>query len=279
LFTPGWFPDPHRRFDYRYHNGDRWTADVSLDGVRSVDPHGVQPNSTLRPAPGAWAPAPPTPRWHHPARRRAVAACWLGLGAVVTAWVPFLFVVGAGAAVAALVTGIGSLRRARLPVPEPGSVAGPPGSPTAVPLGPPPGSVQVQDTGHRLAVIGISAAAVALGLSVVGVVLTRTTIREFDAYTDPGRYDLTPGHCALDGPRAVFDGTITNQEAAAHGYVLRLEYRDGTRLVATAAIVVPTVAAGNTVSWHDEIRVGNVALACEVTDVNGPYPFGVPVDG
>ena len=34
----GWYPDPTGRFEYRYHNDRHWTADVSTNGQRYVDP-------------------------------------------------------------------------------------------------------------------------------------------------------------------------------------------------------------------------------------------------
>jgi hypothetical protein len=40
-YRAGWYPDPLGRFDHRWYDGTRWTADVSLDGVRRVDPAGI----------------------------------------------------------------------------------------------------------------------------------------------------------------------------------------------------------------------------------------------
>jgi len=40
-YAPGWYPDPLDRFDLRFHNGRDWTADVSRDGQRFVDPAGA----------------------------------------------------------------------------------------------------------------------------------------------------------------------------------------------------------------------------------------------
>jgi hypothetical protein len=33
-----WYPDPHGRFELRYHDGARWTDNVSTGGVVSKDP-------------------------------------------------------------------------------------------------------------------------------------------------------------------------------------------------------------------------------------------------
>ncbi len=40
-YTPDWYPDPHGRFDQRYHNGTVWTAYVARDGEQLTDPDGV----------------------------------------------------------------------------------------------------------------------------------------------------------------------------------------------------------------------------------------------
>lgn len=96
-FASGWYADPIGRFHLRYHNGGEWTADVSSDGVRYVDPLGVSV-----PSPDNAAPNP-----------TATAAMVLGIIAVSTAWMPFLVVIGIVAALIALPLGIIGLRRSR----------------------------------------------------------------------------------------------------------------------------------------------------------------------
>ena len=50
----GWKPDPYRRFDSRYHNGEAWTEHVTVDGVQSTDPLVDQgPGEGLSLPPGA----------------------------------------------------------------------------------------------------------------------------------------------------------------------------------------------------------------------------------
>ena len=95
-----WYPDPYGRFEYRFHNGSAWTADVSTQGIRYVDPSGVAPSSgPARP------PAPP--------RRDglATAAMVLGIISLTISWIPILFVAGAVCAVLALVFGTIAIRR------------------------------------------------------------------------------------------------------------------------------------------------------------------------
>ncbi len=35
--TPGWYPDPHHRFELRYHDGERWSDHVASGGVQITD--------------------------------------------------------------------------------------------------------------------------------------------------------------------------------------------------------------------------------------------------
>ena len=96
-----WWDDPTGRFDQRYHNGVRWTADVALDGVRYVDP--------LPEAPGPGGPPP-----DRDARNgRAVAALVLGIVGMTLGWLPYVFAVGAVASLLAVFLGVRELRRAR----------------------------------------------------------------------------------------------------------------------------------------------------------------------
>ena len=86
MLPPGWYADPSGRFEYRFHNGSTWTADVSSGGQRFVDPLGRSPTP----------PASVLPRAHD--RRNATA--WrsavdvLGIVAISIAWMPFIVVVG-----------------------------------------------------------------------------------------------------------------------------------------------------------------------------------------
>jgi hypothetical protein len=95
-----WYPDPFGRFEYRFHNGSAWTADVSRNGVRYVDPAGAAPSGD---------PAPPPRRTTRDGL--ATASMVLGIISLSISWVPILFVVGAVCAVLALVFGTIAFRR------------------------------------------------------------------------------------------------------------------------------------------------------------------------
>ena len=106
----GWHPDPYGRFEYRYHNGAQWTADVAMGGRRFVDPNG-SPGSPL--APGAYPmQAPNVPPVAPRTRGFAVASFIIGLISVLAAWLPFVFAAAAVGAALALVFGILGARKA-----------------------------------------------------------------------------------------------------------------------------------------------------------------------
>lgn len=89
----GWYPDPARRFELRWHNGEQWTADVAVHGQRHVDP----------------VPATGTTR-DDERNGRAVTALVLGLVAIAVVWVPVFFVAGAVAAAIGVTMAIVALR-------------------------------------------------------------------------------------------------------------------------------------------------------------------------
>ena len=95
-----WYPDPFGRYDYRFHNGTSWTADVSTHGIRYVDPLGAAPSG-----------GPPGQPQRTKRDGLATASMVLGIVALCTSWVPVLFVAGAVCAVLALIFGAVAIRR------------------------------------------------------------------------------------------------------------------------------------------------------------------------
>lgn len=100
-YAAGWYPDPGGEHDHRYHNGTSWTADVSTDGVRSVQ-------------------ALPDPSNHrHP--RSGTVPLALGVVSMSIAWIPFVCFVAVVVAIVAVVLG---LRRRSDPVASGAATAG-----------------------------------------------------------------------------------------------------------------------------------------------------------
>ena len=129
----GWYPDPTGRFEYRYHNDRHWTADVSTNGQRYVDP---LPTPVAGPATGIAAPAAAPPP-DGGGNGTAIASMVCGIVALVIAWLPFIGVIGLVAAVVGLALAIPALRRSHRRLapaaasPSPGSSRAPSASSSA----------------------------------------------------------------------------------------------------------------------------------------------------
>ena len=244
--TAGWYPDPTRRFELRYFNGSRWTADVSVYGQRQIDNGG--PTSS-RPQ---WTPSatPTLP----PGRGFAVASFVLALGAVVIGWIPFIFVLAVGAALTALVFAVIGIRRARV----------------------------ADGRGLGFAVAGAVLAPMALGICVVGFVLTRVVLDEVDKFVDPGKYELVENQpCEVVDGVASFTGSITNLDTTSTAYTLTVTYVDispqgSRRRIPSDSVNIAEVAPGQTSTWQSVRLVADAeSVECNVVTVYGPTPFGL----
>lgn len=233
-YTPGWFPDPTARFEVRYHNGVSWTGDVATNGQRFVDPLN---------APGAAGTGGPAVRPVGGSAKNgaAVAALVLGIVAAATAWMPFVFVIGAVCAVIALVMAITARRRAR-------AGAGRGGMATA----------------------GLVLGIVALPLVVVGFLFTRIVL----GMLDPGEYDVAVD-CDWVAGRASLEGTITNLDDEARGYLVLVRFvREGTSSgLGDLTLQVDEVAPGEVGTFTGGITTDVESVGCEVVEVFGGIPF------
>ena len=253
--TPaGWFPDPLRRYDHRWYNGTSWTADVSIDGRRFVDPVPLDTPSTPAFAPG-WPPAGAAPGvWVSPAtppsRTLAVLALISGLVAVTTGWMPIFFVFGAIAGVAAITLGIVARGRIR---------AG-------------------RARGSGMAVAGLVLGPIGLATCVIGVVLTGALLREVSEYTEPGPVDVEIVSCSAEGRSVRMTGTIENLDDETHDYSIVVEVLDDGDLIERDSTEVTGVAAGEVRDWERLVLTRGDTPAvpqCEIFAVNGPFPFGL----
>jgi hypothetical protein len=239
----GWHPDPQRRYEFRYFNGERWTTDVAADGRRFVDPGG----------PAGWQATPVDARRRPPGRGQAIAAFVVSLCSLAVAWAPFVVVVAAAGAVTAVVLGVIALRRGR----------------------------GVPDSGRGLAIAGIAVAPFALALCTVGVLLTAAVVREVDDFLNPGRYELVADlPCNVDGDTVRFTGSIRNLDDRQHDYRITIEILRGVRVVHRSNVPVVGVAPDATVRWGAEATVraepaSSASVTCRVGDVRGPSPFGI----
>lgn len=224
---PGWYPDPYHRYQYRYFNGQQWTADVSVDGRRFVD--NLPLTSTYRPAYAQAA---------KPKKGFAVASMVIGICSVVVAWMPFMFFFGIIGLILSIVFGLIGLARARKPDGE----------------------------GKGLAIAGLVLAAVSLALVPVGVVLTGKVIDQVRDLADPGPYDVAITTCEQRELSTRVEGTITNLDDRTRGYVITVALlNDQGRIIDRAEVTVDTVFAGDSDAFSANLAAE--PGSCEVYDV------------
>lgn len=237
-YPSGWFPDPLGRYDHRWFNGSAWTSDVSMNGQRFVDPLGIAPGPHGGPATYGQATT---------GNRAATAALVCGLIAVAIAWVPLLVVAGLVLAIIAVVFGAKGLRNSR-----------------------------TSGAGKGRAVTGLVTGVLALGLSVVGVILTIGVFREVIAFVEPGPRLVEEVECTVDGREATVTGTLTNLDDQERGYVVFVTIDGSTRYTE-----IDDVTPDSTVDWIVRVdgRFGADTFECDPdVVVNGPFPYGIETD-
>ena len=233
--SPGWYPDPAGRFETRFHNGHAWTADVSTNGDRYVDPLGVG------------TPQPPDSQ----PNRLATAAMVLGIISLAVGWMPFLFVVGAIAALLALVFGTVGLRHSR-----------------------------ASDSGRSYAVTGLVTGGVGLITCVVGLLLSIVVIDALDRYNHPNPNEAVISTCDLSGSTATLIGELTNLGDDTADFSIDTAFlRPGTNNAhRSARIAVNNVAAGTSAEFEVTRDVSLAEIECIIRDVDGPLPFGLEIE-
>jgi hypothetical protein len=233
----GWYADPTGRYEHRYYNGRAWTADVSAGGQRFVDPLGLRGRDQ------------PDARSANSAA--GTAAMVLGIVAISIAWMPFVVVLGAIAALLALVFGWIGLRRAR-------------------------------DSGgsRSFAVVGLATGASALVAATVGVLLTMVVLDVYDDYLNPQPHTIAVTECELQGSRATMAGVLSNTGDRTADYSVLIGFvRPGTdNAHRSERVSVDDVEPGADAPFTAQSQVDLDAIDCVILDVNGPLPFGVAVD-
>jgi Protein of unknown function (DUF2510) len=246
LYQPGWYPDPSGRFEFRFHNGSLWTADVSTNGQRYVDPLGASP------APSQPSFSPTAPRSGEQGNGLALASMILGITAASIAWMPFIVAIGAICAFLALLFGLialGPSRRGR--------------------------------TGRGFAIAGLVTGALAAALCVVGVIFSIAVVDAVDRYDNPAENRASITSCELDGTNAHVVGTIENLDDFSADFTIRIALtRPGTdNPHRVARAFVDDVAPGEAAEFELTRQVGLNDVDCLITGVTGPLPFGLDVEG
>jgi hypothetical protein len=243
----GWYPDPMGRFEYRYHNGQAWTADVSTGGQRYVDPLAPPGQGPVGPGPSGGGTLPP------PGRRAgngiALAGMVCGIVSLVIGWAPVIGLLGLVAACVGLGLSIPGLARARR-------------------------------TGERraFAITGLITSVAGIVLGVLGILFTVLLWRAVDRYESPGAHTQQLECGVDDGGFIVARGSVTNESTRTRGYsvLVRLDVDERHR------VEVDDVAPGESGSFtvrSDQSGHGTGdADACAIVEVNGPVPFGLEPD-
>ena len=237
---PGWYPDPTGRFEHRYHNGARWTADVAANGQRYVDPVAGQ--------------RPPMPtRAGQPSRPNGLATAGMVCGVVGLAisWIPFLAFVGLVTAIIGVVFGAVGLRRSR-----------------------PSGDRRAS------AITGVVTGTAGILVSVFGIWLTFAITRALDEYESPEPSDAELSSCSAVGDDVVAKGSIRNLGDDEQTYTVHVRLERGTRRSRVRRAVVDDVAPAAEATFSVEADLGDVTTetTCEIEVVRGPPPFGLDVD-
>ena len=178
----------------------------------------------------------------------ATAAVTCGIIALLFAWMPLLVVVGFTLAVIALIAGWRGVVRARQ-----------------------------NSIGRASAIAGLVTGGVALGLSVVGVVLTISAFREVSAFVDPGPHDARVDACSVVPGEIVVTGSIENLGASTEDftvYAVVTEPEDVADLFTTVDAVAP-----GEVREFEMRRTQVVSGECDARlVVHGPLPWGLEME-
>ena len=238
----GWYPDPAARFELRYHNGVAWTADVSTNGDRFVDPLGTQP--------GAVGP-PHTPQ-SGAKNVAATASMVCGIIAIGLGWLPFIFALAAISGVMAVVLGVRARRRAKTPGPQFG-------------------------VGTGMATAGLILGPIGLIACVGGLILSIVMVSAIDRFENPAANNTAITSCERDGTDVTAQGELTNASDDTASFTVRVSFvRPGTDNPRRQAnVIVSDVEPGQTRSFE---VIGSVPLEkvdCIIASVRGELPFGV----
>jgi hypothetical protein len=241
MYEPGWYPDPSGRFEFRFHNGSLWTADVSTNGQRYVDPLGAGPTTRQT-------------SFADPSAGRnglALASMILGIVAASIAWMPFIVVVGAVCALLAILFGAIALAR--------GGKTG---------------------RGRGFAIAGLVTGVIAAMLCIVGVIFSFAVVRAVDRFDNPAANRVRVTSCELEGTTARVVGEIENLDDVEADFTVRIAFtRPGTdNPHRSGRASVDDVAPGETAEFELTRQVGLDAVDCIVTDVTGPLPFGLEIE-
>jgi Protein of unknown function (DUF2510) len=248
-WVSGWYPDPTGRFEYRYHNGTAWTADVSTGGRRFVDAL-AQPAPPFASGPtgGPVGAVGRTPTPVGVGNGIALAGMVCGIVSLVIGWVPFIGLLGIVAAIVGLSLSI-------------------------------PGLARAKETGERrsFAITGIITSVIGLVVGALGIVFAVVLFRAVQRFDSPGAHDARLVSCAAEDGYLVAKGEITNNSSRERDYTILVRLESGERHRIEVDNVAPQATAPFTARSDASESVtgeGN----CAIVEVNGPIPFDLDPD-
>jgi hypothetical protein len=183
--------------------------------------------------------------------RIATAAMTCGLVGGFLAWIPLVVAIGFVLGVLALVFGIKGLRRSRL-----------------------------VGTGRGFAITGIVSGAVALALSVVGIVWSVKVLTEVIDFIEPGPVTAEITSCEMTESAIVVRGELINlsderRDYTVYGWVTSPFNEQHSDMISELSAVPPNQPVPFTLQ---RLRAGE-AGSCEAeVDVQGPAPYGLEFD-
>jgi len=217
---------------------------VSTGGERFVDPFGIDVGQhSGQPALSGTAQSPST--------SLATASMVLGIVAVAIAWIPFVVVLGAIAALLALVFGILAIRRS---------------GPSAA--------------GRSRAVVGVVTGGSGLLAAALGAVLTFVVLDVYDSYLNPPPHEAVITSCEVVGSRAIASGRLENLGDDTSDFSVLVGFvRPGTdNPHRTTRVDLDDIEPGTSASFDAERQVELDDVDCIVIEVTGPLPFGLALD-
>jgi hypothetical protein len=181
----------------------------------------------------------------------ATASMVLGIVAVAIAWIPFVVVFGALAAVLALVFGMLAIRRS---------------GPSAA--------------GRSRAVVGLITGGSGLLAAALGAVLTVVVLDVYDAYLNPPPYETAITSCEVVGSRAIATGRLENlgNDTSDFSVLVGFVRPDTDNPHRTTRVTLDDVEAGTSAPFDAERQVELDDVDCIVIEVTGPLPFGLALD-
>lgn len=244
----GWYPDPTGRYEYRYHNGRTWTADVSTDGQRYVDSSTTASaaSTAVRPSHGGNERSGANPG--SGGNGMAIAGLTCGILSISFGWIPVVFVLGAVLAVLGVVFGSVGLRRSAS-----------------------------TGSGRGFALAGIVTGAVGVAVAIGGLIFTVAVFRALERYENPVAHRVEVVRCAAADGVVVVAGELRNDHRDRASFTVRVDVAragSGVRLATTRAELTD-VAPGDTVHWELTRGVAVDDVQCSEPVVDGPLPFGI----